>query len=136
MHDISAAWNAIARCQALEVQVAIDDFGTGFSSLTYLRQLPVISSRWVSCATCFVRRRRSSHRRKRDLHGPASTGSCWPRRGEHRARHGTARVGCRLAQGYGIARPMPAELLDDWLEAWPEALRVAGTGTGSTPACC
>ncbi|EWG99584.1 hypothetical protein Q427_24145 [Halomonas sp. BC04] len=41
MHDIEAALDAISRCQAMGVEVAIDDFGTGFSSLTYLRQLPV-----------------------------------------------------------------------------------------------
>ncbi len=34
--------------------------------------------------------------------------------------HGTVllHIGCDLAQGYGIARPMPAHLLPGWFEAW------------------
>ncbi|NOQ15555.1 MAG: EAL domain-containing protein [Methyloprofundus sp.] len=27
-------------------------------------------------------------------------------------------IGCELAQGYGIARPMPASAINDWLEQW------------------
>jgi EAL domain-containing protein (putative c-di-GMP-specific phosphodiesterase class I) len=27
-------------------------------------------------------------------------------------------LGCELAQGFGIARPMPVEALDDWLQSW------------------
>jgi len=29
-----------------------------------------------------------------------------------------ASIGCVLAQGYGIARPMPAGELHDWIERW------------------
>ena len=34
--------------------------------------------------------------------------------------HGTAllHLGCELAQGYGIARPMPAEQLPAWVASW------------------
>jgi EAL domain-containing protein (putative c-di-GMP-specific phosphodiesterase class I) len=38
--------------------------------------------------------------------------------------HGTALLdlGCELAQGYGIARPMPPEQLPDWVAGWqPDA---------------
>jgi EAL domain-containing protein (putative c-di-GMP-specific phosphodiesterase class I) len=27
-------------------------------------------------------------------------------------------MGCEYGQGYGIARPMPAERLPEWLEKW------------------
>jgi EAL domain-containing protein (putative c-di-GMP-specific phosphodiesterase class I) len=29
-------------------------------------------------------------------------------------------LGCRLMQGYGIARPMPAENLPDWIREWQD----------------
>jgi EAL domain-containing protein (putative c-di-GMP-specific phosphodiesterase class I) len=34
--------------------------------------------------------------------------------------HGTLllQLGCELAQGYGIARPMPAAALPGWAAAW------------------
>lgn len=27
-------------------------------------------------------------------------------------------LGCELAQGYGIARPMPPEQMPQWIESW------------------
>ncbi|MGM0784253.1 MAG: diguanylate cyclase [Pseudomonadota bacterium] len=139
MHDISAAWSAIARCQALGVQVAIDDFGTGFSSLTYLRQLPVdlikVDKSFVRDMLCDDDDRAivesviyMAQRFDRELlaEGVESIG------------HATALLGlgCRLAQGYGIARPMPAELLDDWLEAWPARYEWQGLEPAAPTACC
>jgi len=36
--------------------------------------------------------------------------------------HATAllELGCELAQGYGIARPMPADALEAWMVEWPQ----------------
>ncbi len=34
--------------------------------------------------------------------------------------HGTVllQMGCELAQGYGIARPMPADDIPEWISNW------------------
>jgi len=38
-------------------------------------------------------------------------------------------LGCGLAQGYGIARPMPPEAMPDWLAHWPERQDWRGLAT-------
>jgi predicted signal transduction protein with EAL and GGDEF domain len=56
--------------------------------------------------------------------------------------HGVAllRLGCELAQGYGIARPMPADQLPAWTATWrpdvswtlPEPPGLVGSGLDLT----
>ena len=41
LEDLDAVILLIEKIRALDVTIALDDFGTGFSSLNYLRQLPV-----------------------------------------------------------------------------------------------
>lgn len=41
MDDVQESARILTRFRALGVQIAIDDFGTGFSSLAYLKRLPV-----------------------------------------------------------------------------------------------
>lgn len=123
MHDITAAIDVISRCQAMGIQVAIDDFGTGFSSLTYLRRLPVdlikVDKSFVRDMLCDQNDRDivesviyMAKRFDRDLlaEGVESI--------EHAK--DLLSLGCHLAQGYGIARPMPAEALPGWLAEWPQ----------------
>ncbi len=41
MHDLSRAGKILDQLHHLSLQLAIDDFGTGFSSLSYLKNLPI-----------------------------------------------------------------------------------------------
>jgi EAL domain-containing protein (putative c-di-GMP-specific phosphodiesterase class I) len=45
--------------------------------------------------------------------------------------HGTAllALGCELAQGYGVACPMPAAKLPAWVQGWQPDVAWSGSGT-------
>ncbi|MGM1052604.1 MAG: diguanylate cyclase domain-containing protein [Pseudomonadota bacterium] len=123
MHDTAAAIAVISHCQAMGVQVAIDDFGTGFSSLTYLRQLPVDL---IKVDKSFVRDMLSDESDRAIVESVIYMARRFGREllaeGVESVEHANALLGlgCRLAQGYGIARPMPADALPSWLAEWPQ----------------
>lgn len=122
MHDVQAALQNMARCQALGVSFAIDDFGTGFSSLTHLRQLPV---NLIKIDQSFVRDMLSDQDDMAIVESVIYMANRFKRpmlaEGVETLAHARAlmALGCDLAQGYGIARPMPAEALPAWLANWP-----------------
>jgi predicted signal transduction protein with EAL and GGDEF domain len=102
------------------VVLAVDDFGTGYSSLAYLRQLPVDE---VKIDKSFVFGMGS------DLGDLAvvrsivelghSLGLVVVAEGveEDVARDQLASMGCDVAQGYLISRPLSEERLEAWLQA-------------------
>ena len=116
---------------ALGVSFSLDDFGTGYSSLTYLRQLPVDH---VKIDRSFVRDMLTNPDDRsfvESIVNMAHTAG-WQvvAKGVESIEHGAllVRLGCDYAQGYGIARPMPAQDLPRWVaqwtapERWAEAL--------------
>ena len=122
MHDTQAALQNMSRCQVLGVSFAIDDFGTGFSSLTHLRQLPV---NLIKIDQSFVRDMLSDQDDMAIVESVIYMANRFKRpmlaEGVETLAHAKALIGlgCELAQGYGIARPMPAKALPAWLAAWP-----------------
>lgn len=122
MHDIQAALQNMSRCQSLGVSFAIDDFGTGFSSLTHLRQLPVSL---IKIDQSFVRDMLSDQDDMAIVESVIYMANRFKRpmlaEGVETLEHAKAlmALGCELAQGYGIARPMPPEALPAWLANWP-----------------
>lgn len=118
IHHISEVMND---CSQLGVKFALDDFGTGYSSLTYLRRLP---ASMIKIDQSFVRDMLDDPDDLAIVEGVIALARSFKREviaeGVETIEHGTAllEIGCELAQGYGIAKPMPAEELPTWVEQW------------------
>jgi diguanylate cyclase (GGDEF)-like protein/PAS domain S-box-containing protein len=119
--DMAQVSQVIEDCTAMGVKFALDDFGTGYSSLTYLKQLRVAL---LKIDQSFVRDMLDDPDDLAILQGVISLASAFKREviaeGVETVAHGTAllQLGCELAQGYGIARPMPPEQLPAWAASW------------------
>jgi EAL domain-containing protein (putative c-di-GMP-specific phosphodiesterase class I) len=121
MEDLVKASGVIDACRKLGVSFALDDFGTGYSSLTYLKRLPVST---LKIDQSFVRDMLDDPDDLAILEGVLGLATAFRLQvvaeGVETVEHGTLllQLGCYLAQGYGIARPMPADQLPDWSAAW------------------
>jgi diguanylate cyclase (GGDEF)-like protein len=119
MRDTEATLEALASLKDLGVKLAIDDFGIGFSSLSYLRRLPVdtvkIDRSFVSGVATGSEEWTLARGIIRLVHG---LGLLTVAEGVERAdqRAHLRALGCGLAQGYYFARPMPQEGITALLE--------------------
>ena len=121
LEDIAHVSQVIRECTEMGVQFALDDFGTGYSSLTYLKRLPAAE---LKIDRSFVRDMLHDADDLAILEGVVGMATAFRRRvvaeGVESTEHGELllQIGCELGQGYGIARPMPAEKLIPWMESW------------------
>jgi diguanylate cyclase (GGDEF)-like protein/PAS domain S-box-containing protein len=121
LEDITKASLLIDDCRKLGVSFALDDFGTGYSSLTYLKRLPVVL---LKIDQSFVRDMLDDSDDLAIIKAVVGLARTFRRdviaEGVETVEHGTMllQLGCELAQGYGIARPMPADQLPSWSTTW------------------
>ena len=103
------------------LQFAIDDFGTGQASLSYLTELPAALIK-IDRGFIAPLPEDSQHRAivQGVIHMAHQLGRPVLAEGvETRAQWEWLKAQeCDLAQGFAIARPMPAEAVPDWLAAW------------------
>nr|WP_286195580.1 EAL domain-containing protein [Synechococcus sp. CCAP 1479/9] len=117
LEDLEQVAQNIARCQDLGVSFALDDFGTGYSSLTYLRRLPIST---IKIDRSFVARMLVDPADQAIVKAVVDLAHAFGRtcvaEGAETPEHLQAlrAMGCELAQGFAIARPMPAEDLPGW----------------------
>ncbi len=121
LEDVAQVSRVIENCAELGVTFALDDFGTGYSSLSYLKRLQV---RQLKIDKSFVCDLFGDPDDLAILEGVISMASAFKREviaeGVETVAHGTLllRLGCELAQGFGIAAPMPGADLPAWMAAW------------------
>ena len=133
MKDPERSLEVLGAIHELGVQLSIDDFGTGYSSLAYLDRLPVTE---VKIDRSFV------VRLERDAGDAtivrATVGIAHDLRlrvvaegvENELARTLVQGVGVDVYQGYGLARPMPADEVLGWLARYDEV----GTHSAGTHA--
>ena len=121
LEDLTRISRIIEECQAIGVNFSLDDFGTGYSSLTYLKRLPVQK---LKIDQSFVRDMLDDPDDLAILEGVIGLAAAFGREviaeGVETVEHGRVllRLGCELAQGYGISRPMPAPEFAGWAASW------------------
>ncbi|MBY0466587.1 MAG: GGDEF domain-containing phosphodiesterase, partial [Burkholderiales bacterium] len=119
--DMGTAAAVMTDCRAMGVRFALDDFGTGYSSLAYFRTLPVDV---IKIDQSFVRDMLQDADDLGIVQSVVYLAHAFHRpviaEGVETLAHAAAllRLGCHLAQGYGIGRPMPASGWIAWLHDW------------------
>lgn len=125
LDDIRHVSKIMNACISLGVSFALDDFGTGYSSLSYLRSLP---ASLIKIDQTFIRDMLDDAEDLAIIESVIALSKSFKREviaeGVESIEHGTRllKLGCELAQGYGIAKPMPASEIPNWAMGWkPDA---------------
>jgi diguanylate cyclase (GGDEF)-like protein/PAS domain S-box-containing protein len=120
--DLKKIRETIDACRnRLGVSVALDDFGTGYSSLTHLRSF---SADTVKIDKSFIQDMLDDPNDYVIVDGVIGLAESFSRKviaeGVESREHGLMllAMGCHLAQGFGIARPMPAGDFSSWLKRY------------------
>ena len=117
LEDIVGVRQLITSCQEMGVNFSLDDFGTSYSSLTYLKRLPIDT---LKIDQSFVRDLQDNTEDLAIVEGVVTLAKVFQRKvigeGVETPEHGIMlmRLGCDLAQGYGISRSMPAANVLEW----------------------
>ncbi len=121
MSNPESALDSLARLSETGVSISLDDYGTGYSSLAYVKRLPIrelkIDRSFVfnmdtdSQDATIVRStiELANSLNLRVVAEGVETDANWTALGE---------MGAALAQGYLLTKPLPASELDNWIENW------------------
>ena len=118
MEDPAHGLDVLERLAGLGVVLSVDDFGTGHSSLAYLERLPVTSLKIDRSFVIGLEGDTASHTIV------STTVELGHRLGLRVVAEGVEdgetlerlrELGCDVAQGFGIAAPMPADALPSWV---------------------
>lgn len=131
MKDLRAPLEILTRLRLRRFRLSIDDFGTGHSSLAQLRDVPFDE---LKIDQSFVHGAHHNETLRAIFY--ASVGLA-KELGMEVVAEGVEdvadwtfvqRTGCDLAQGYFIARPMPAESILEWMIGWRQRWTIEQLG--------
>lgn len=121
MHDMPSSIEQLKSLREAGFSIAIDDFGTGFSSLNYLRHLPIDI---LKIDQSFIREMINDDASKAIVKTIINLAEAL---GKRTIAEGVeteqqllllTELGCNLIQGYYIEKPMPAEFFRARLGQW------------------
>ncbi|MBS1191028.1 MAG: diguanylate cyclase/phosphodiesterase with sensor(s) [Rhodocyclaceae bacterium] len=118
IEDLEVAIAVFDRCHELGVDIALDDFGTGHASLSFFRRLPVDT---LKIDQVFVQSILGDPEDLAVVESVVGLTRAFRRKlvaeGVESVEIGMLllSLGCNVGQGYGIARPMPAEEVPGWV---------------------
>lgn len=120
MHDPVHSLKALQALRGLGLAIYLDDFGTGYSSMAYLRELPLSGLKIDRSFTSGI----AQPSTRRIVQAMIELGHALDLKVvaegvEDDVTMATlADMGCDIAQGYRIARPMPAADMRQWIAGW------------------
>lgn len=120
MADPFRALAILTELQQSGISLSIDDFGTGYSSLSYVKHLPVDELKIDQSFITHLLTNSSDRvlvRAAIDLGHNLGLSVVAEGVEDQSTLMALAALGCDLAQGYHLARPMTAAALTDWLTA-------------------
>ncbi len=126
--DIPRVTRTMTECRSYGVLFSIDDFGTGYASLAYLRRLPVNT---IKIDQNFIRDMLNDADDLSIVEGVISLADAFQKaviaEGMETVDHGNILLylGCELAQGYGISKPLPADQIPEWVSHYRPAAQWA-----------
>ena len=126
LEDATAALTNLHALKALGVRIALDDFGTGYSAFQYLRRFPFDT---LKIDRAFVRELMTHHDARAIVRTIVQLASTL---GMQTIAEGVEepvelevlnQAGCRMIQGFLVARPMPMVRLLPFLNGWSSRAR-------------
>ncbi|MDE3207280.1 MAG: EAL domain-containing protein, partial [Pseudomonadota bacterium] len=133
--DMGSIIRKMEECIRLGVRFSIDDFGTGYASLAYLRRLPAAI---IKIDQVFVRDMLDDMDDLSIVQGVIGLADAFQKEviaeGVETIEHGLKLLGmgCELAQGYGIARPMEPMQVIEWVAHYKVPESWVKTGLNSS----
>jgi len=122
LSDLETISHVLTRCQhELGVTVALDDFGTGYSSLSHISK---IRANTIKIDQSFVRDLLDDPDDYSIIDGVISLSNTFNKEviaeGVETTEHGLMLLlmGCHEAQGYAIAKPIPANDVETWVKEY------------------
>lgn len=120
MTDVDASFATMTQIKELGARISIDDFGTGYSSFSYFKTIPADE---LKIDRAFVKGMTDNQADQHIVEMITSLAHRFHLKvvaegiEDQETLDALRTLGCDIGQGYFIARPMPQEQLEPWLDA-------------------